>query len=70
MQINNKKKTKTIFLFDLANKHLWGRRRAIREPLDYSHSPKVKNCRNPDYRKIKGQKPCTNGQLGLFAWQL
>ena len=39
---NNKKKIKTIFLFDLAINNLWGRRCAIRDLLDYSHSPKVK----------------------------
>ncbi len=33
-----------------------GRRCAIREPPDYSHSPKVKNCRNPDYRKMNGPR--------------
>ncbi len=62
MQINNKKKIKTIFLFDLAIKHLWGRRCAIGESPDYSHSPQVKNCRNVDFRKIKGQKPCLRAE--------
>ncbi len=44
------------WMLPVSCKHLWGRRCAIRGPPDYSHSPKVKNCQNPDYRKIKGQK--------------
>ena len=65
MQINNKKKIKTTLLFDFAIKHLWGMGGSIRRSPDYSHSPKVKNCRNPDYRKIKGQKPWIAAHLNV-----
>ncbi len=42
----------------------------MREPPDYSHYPEVKNYRNPDYRKIKGQKPWSihaNYRLDILA---